>query len=173
MLEGMRDRFRKSLLGRAWSECRDVVRKRATVGSSLRVCRAASERQQKGLVLQQLRTLLQREGLTPKQIALIGPAAKDRGSLADVSDIDGVPLVTSTLLWRTGGGVLVTTARSFKGLEAEVVVLYDLGGFGSFFKREDLYVSCTRAKALLVAIVHGEQCREVIAVAQDAAEARL
>jgi superfamily I DNA/RNA helicase len=147
------------------------VYKRAPVGGALRVRRAGSDRQQKGLVLQELRSLLQREGVTPQQIAVIGPAAKEKGSLADVSDADGVPLVTSTLAWRSGDGVLVTTARSFKGLEAEVVVLYDLGGFGPLFKREDLYVSCTRAKALLVAIVHGEQCKEVIAVAQAASEA--
>ena len=49
-------------------------------------------------------------------------------------------------------------------------VLYDLGGFGPLFKLEDLYVSCTRAKALLVAIVHGDRCREVILAAQAAAE---
>lgn len=145
--------------------------KRAPVGGALRVLRAGTDRQQKGLVLQELRSLLQREGVTPQQIAVIGPAAKDKGSLADVSDVDGVPLVTSTLTWRAGGGVLVTTARSFKGLEADVVVLYDLGGFGQLFKREDLYVSCTRAKALLIAIVHGDQCREVIAAAQAASEA--
>ena len=144
--------------------------KRAPVGGALRVLRAGSDRQQKGLVLQELRSLLQREGVTPQQIAVIGPAAKDKGSLADVSEVDGVPFVTSTLTWRAGGGVLVTTARSFKGLEAEVVVLYDLGGFGPLFKREDLYVSCTRAKALLVAIVHGDKCREVILAAQEAAE---
>ena len=146
--------------------------KRAPVGSALRVLRAGSDRQQKGLVLQELRSLLQREGVAHTQIAVIGPAAKDRGSLADVSDIDGVPLVTSTLAWRAGDGVLVTTARSFKGLEADVVVLYALGGFGPLFKREDLYVACTRAKSLLVAIVHGDQCKEVIAVAQAASEAR-
>ena len=145
--------------------------KRAPVGGALRVLRAGSDRQQKGLVLQELRSLLQREGVTSQQIAVIGPAAKDKGSLADVNDVDGVPLVTSTLAWRAGSGVLVTTARSFKGLEAEVVLLYDLGGFGPLFKREDLYVSCTRAKVRLVAVVHGEQCREVIAVAQAASEA--
>lgn len=149
------------------------VFKRAPLGGALRVLRAGSDRQQKGLVLQELRSLLQREGVTPNQIAVIGPAAKDKGSLADVRDIDGVPLVTSALTWRTGGGVLVTTARSFKGLEAEVVILYDLGGFGTLFKREDLYVSCTRAKVLLVAVVHGDQCREVIAAAQAASEAEL
>jgi hypothetical protein len=146
---------------------------RAPVGGALRVLRAGSDRNQKGLVMQELRSLLQREGLEPKQIAVIGPAAKNRSSLADVNDVDGVPLVTSTLAWRAGGGVLVTTARSFKGLEADVVVLYDLGGFGPLFKREDLYVCCTRAKALLIAIVHGEQCKEVIAAAQAASEAEL
>jgi superfamily I DNA/RNA helicase len=145
--------------------------KRAPIGGALRVLRAGSDRQQKGLVLQELRSLLQREGVTPQQIAVIGPAAKDKGSLADVSDVDGVPLVTSSLSWRAGSGVLVTTARSFKGLEADVVVLYDLGGFGHLFKREDLYVSCTRAKALLIAIAHGDQCRGVIAAAQAASEA--
>lgn len=147
------------------------IYQRAPIGGALRVLRAGSDRQQKGLVLQELRTLMQRDSVKPGQIAVIGPAAKDKGSLADVSDIDGVPVVTSALAWRAGDGLLVTTARSFKGLEAEVVLLYDLGGFGTLFKREDLYVSCTRAKAMLIAIVHGDQCKEVIAVAQRASEA--
>ena len=144
---------------------------RAPVGGVLRMLRPGSSRQQKGLVLQTLRNLLQREGVAPRQIAVIGPAAKENGSLSDINDVDGTALVTSALAWRAGEGVLVTTARSFKGLEADVVVLYDLGGFGPLFRREDLYVSCTRAKALLVAIVHGDQCREVIAIAQTASEA--
>ena len=144
--------------------------KRAPVGAELRVLRAGSVHQQKGLVIQELRSLLQRENVTPSQIAVIGPASKDNGNLSGLLDIDGVPLVTSTLTWRDGGGVLVTTARSFKGLEAEVVVLYDLGGFSPLFRREDLYVSCTRAKVLLIAIVHGDACREVILEAQNAAE---
>ena len=144
---------------------------RAPVGSALRVLRAGSERQQKGLVLQELRLLLAREDVAPGQIAVIGPAAKDKGSLADLADVDGVPLVTSAEEWRLGGSVLVTTARSFKGLEAEVVLLYDLGGFSRLFRREDLYVSCTRAKVLLIAVVHGDECREAIITAQAAAEA--
>jgi superfamily I DNA/RNA helicase len=144
--------------------------KRAPLGAALRVIRAGSDRQQKGLVLQELRSLLRVESVSPKQIAVIGPASKDKGSLADVREVDGIPLVTSALAWRAGGGVLVTTARSFKGLEAEVVVLYDLGGFGPLFKREDLYVSCTRAKVLLVAVVHGDQCRQAITEAVTASE---
>ena len=59
-----------------------------------------------------------------------------------------------------------------KGLAAEVVILYDLGGFGRLFRREDLYVACTRAKVLLIAVVHGDECRDVIITAQSAAEAQ-
>ena len=80
--------------------------------------------------------------------------------------------MTSAEEWRDGAGVLVTTSRSFKGLEAEVVILYDLGGFGRLFRREDLYVACTRAKVLLIAVVHGDECRDVIVAAQSAAEAQ-
>lgn len=143
----------------------------APAGSVVRVLRAGSSRQQRGLVVQELRSLLRREDVAPDQLVVIGPAAKDNGSLAGLSDIDGVPLVTSAERWRDGAGLLVTTARSFKGLEAEVVVLYDLGGFSRLFRREDLYVACTRAKVMLVAVVHGDECRAVVEAAQAASEA--
>ncbi len=143
---------------------------RAPAGGAPRVLRASSNTHQKGLVLQELRALLQRESISPNQIAVIGPAAKDNGSLKDTADIDGIPLITSTEEWRRGAGVLVTTARTFKGLEADVVLLYDLGGFGHLFKKEDLYVACTRAKVHLIAVVHGEQCRKVIEEAVAASE---
>lgn len=143
---------------------------RAPAGVTLRLLRASTQRQQKGLVLQELRRLLEREAVAPQQVALIGPSAKANGSLADVDEVDGVRLVTSADAWRDGGGVLVTTARSFKGLEADVVLLYDLGDFGRLFRREDLYVACTRAKCMLVAIVHSAECRAVLDIALGASE---
>jgi superfamily I DNA/RNA helicase len=144
---------------------------RAPAGVQPRLLRASTERHQKGLVLQELRKLLDREDVSPRQIAVIGPAAKLNGSLADVKEVGGVPLVTSADAWRDGEGVLVTTAKSFKGLESDIVLLYDLGDFGRLFRREDLYVACTRAKVLLVAIVHGSECRAVIDAALAASEA--
>jgi superfamily I DNA/RNA helicase len=54
--------------------------------------------------------------------------------------------------WRRGGGVLVTTARSFKGLEAAIVIAYGLAGFGTFFTPTDLYVAWTRARHRLILI---------------------
>ena len=144
----------------------------APAGAQPRLLRAGTPRQQKGLVLQELKRLLQREDVAPRQIAVIGPAAKGNGSLADVTEIEGVPLVTNADAWRNGGSVLVTTARSFKGLEADVVILYDVNNFGDLFRKEDLYVACTRAKVLLIAVVHGETCRAVLDTALVASESQ-
>ena len=84
-----------------------------------------------------------------------------------------VPLVTSVDAWQDGRGVLVTTARSFKGLESDVVVLYDLSDFGRLFRREDLYVACTRARVMLVAlVVQGTTCSSVLESAFAASEAQ-
>lgn len=135
---------------------------RAPSGVHLRVLRAATQRQQKGIILEEMNRMLTREDVSPRQISLIGPSAKANGSLAEVSQFAGFPIVTSAEKWREGGSILVTTARSFKGLEADVVLLYDLGGFMRLFRREDLYVACTRAKVLLIAVVHGSECRTVI-----------
>lgn len=143
---------------------------RVPSGTHVRLLRASSERQQKGLVQQELKKLIEREAVKPNQIAVIGPSAKQNGSLADLQDLDGIPFVTSAEDWRDERGILVTTARSFKGLEADVVVLYDLGDFGRLFRKEDLYVACTRAKVLLVAIAHGAGCRSVIEEAIVASE---
>ena len=144
----------------------------APAGVSPRLLRAGTQRQQKGLVLQELRRLLEREAIDPRQIALIGPSSKANGSLGDVDEVHGVPLITSADSWRDGEGVLVTTARSFKGLEADIVLLYDLGDFGRLFRRDDLYVACTRAKVMLIAVVHGTECRAVLDVAFGALESQ-
>lgn len=141
----------------------------APLGAALRIHRAPKA-QQKNAVLQELRALLGREDLKPAQIALIGPASKKKGSLAGLNEIDGVPVVTSAQEWRDGGGVLITTSRSFKGLEADVVILYDLEGFGKLFRLEDLYVACTRAKLLLIAFAQEGAAQDALLTAQGAAE---
>lgn len=145
---------------------------RAPVGGDLRLLRASSPAQQKGLVIREARALLGRGDVSPDQIALIGPASKARGSLAGLDEIGGTPLLTDPARWRDGHGLLVTTARAFKGLEADVVILYDLGGFSGLFKREDLYVACTRARAQLIAIAHGDECRQLLMAARAASEAQ-
>lgn len=138
---------------------------RARAGVEPRFVQVSDQRKQKDAILRELVNLLDRDDIGASKIALIGPSAKDKGSLDDVHKVSGVSLVVSASEWRKGKGVLVTTARSFKGLEADVVLLYDLNKFHSLFTKQDLYVACTRAKALLIAIVHGE---EVVGVIENA-----
>lgn len=126
--------------------------------------RAPAAPSQAGLVLEEVRRLLQ-NGIQAKQIAVIGPASHERGSLARFHDVEGVPLITDSGDWRRGGGIIVTTARAFKGLEADVVVLYDLSAFGKLFTRADLYVAWTRARHRLICVCHGDEARKTVEAA--------
>lgn len=151
-------------------ELRSESFSRVPEGLQPRTINAATAGSMKGLVLQELRNLLEREDLSPRQIAVVGPASMGNGSLAGVHAVEGVPLVADAGQWRDGAGLLVTTARSFKGLEADVVLLYDLSGFGPLFTKEDLYVACTRARASLVAVTLDGECRETLEEAISSAE---
>ena len=152
-------------------ELRSRTFARAPVGASLQLLRARTRAHQLELVLREVERLLRTEGLLPQQVVLIGPSAKAKGSVSDVNEVAGVPLTTDFNAWQEGDGVLVTTSRFFKGLEADVVLLYDLGGFGDLFQKKDLYVACTRAKFLLIAIAAGgDECRAVLEAASRASE---
>lgn len=143
---------------------------RAPVGPALVIHYGRSRDDQKRLVCKEARRLLGTTGVRPNQLVLIAPGSKSNGSLSSVSEIDGIPLTTSLDAWQDGTGVLATTSRSFKGLEADVVLLYDLGEFGGLFEKKDLYVACTRARSLLIAIIHGRDCRAVLETSQTASE---
>ena len=106
-----------------------------------------------------------------RQIAILGPASKAKGPLATVSAIDGVPLIDDASQWRDGKGILFSTARSFKGLEADVVILCDFSGLGSLFTVSDLYVALTRARSHLVIVAHDRAAKETLDVALAAAVA--
>jgi superfamily I DNA/RNA helicase len=133
-------------------------------GESPAVRRATSSATEAGLVLAEIRQLLQ-QGIKPHQLVLIGPASHAKGALARHLEVDGVPLIDDASDWRRGAGVLVTTARAFKGLEADIVIAYGLGGFGALFTPTDLYVAWTRAKHRLVLVC---QAGEVRATAEAA-----
>lgn len=138
-------------------------------GETPSVRRAPSSPSGAGLAMEEVRRLL-REGIQPEQIALIGPSSRERGSLSNVSELEDVPLVSDAAAWRTGAGVLLTTARAFKGLEADIVVLYDLSGFGALFTKTDLYVAWTRARHRLVIVCIGPEVRAAVEAALAACE---
>lgn len=124
-----------------------------------------------GLIQAEVRTLLKDHRLEPRQIAIIGPASKAKGPLSNVMNIDGTPLVEDAASWREGKGLLCSTARSFKGLEADVVILSDFSGIGHLFAVSDLYVAITRARSFLIVVAHDRVAKERLDSALAAATA--
>lgn len=138
-------------------------------GEAPAVRRAATAVAEAGLVLSEIRQLLH-QCIKPQQLVLIGAASYVKGSLAHHAEVDGVPLVDDAVGWRRGAGVLVTTARAFKGLEADVVVAYGLSGFGALFTPTDLYVAWTRARHRLVLVCQSGEVRATVEAALAEAE---
>jgi hypothetical protein len=124
----------------------------APLGRPPRLLLAQTQAAIPGLVQGELQHLLRDHRLNPDQIALIGPTAWKNGPLARWTEIAGVRITDSAAEWRKGGSILCTTARSFKGLEADVVVLYAINGVGGLFTESDLYVAVTRARGHLVLV---------------------
>lgn len=135
------------------------------VGEPPAIRRAPSSAAEAGLVLSEVRQLLQQR-IEPKQLALIGPTSYSKGTLANHPEVEGVPLIDDAADWRRGGGVLVTTARAFKGrLEADVVIAYGLSAFGAFFSPTDLHVAWTRARHRLILVCQAGEVRATIEAA--------
>ena len=146
-------------------ELTSMVPRLAPDGVDVRFLRPNSPNQQKGLVLAEVKRLLEQEGVRPEQLALMGPKSLSNSSLKELIEIEGYPVTNSADEWRGGNRVLVTTARSFKGLEADVVLLFDLQSFGELFRVQDLYVACTRARVHLIVVASEGACLNALSAA--------
>jgi nuclease-like protein/type III restriction/modification enzyme restriction subunit len=95
--------------------------------------------------------------LKPSQVAILSPSVKQRTSLKGAESLCGLSITDDIDKWRENKGVLFSTVKSFKGLEADAVILIDVPEEidSSFFKAADHYVACSRAKHLLV-VLHRE-----------------
>ena len=147
------------------SRLRDIdVRhlKRSPLGLKPQISRPPSRESSKGIVTKSVEELLNTHEINPNEIALIGPRNFSNGSLSTVSEIAGIPLTNSAAKWRNKEGILVTTSRAFKGLEADAIVLYDVGELNDFFSKTDLYVACTRARTYLHVITHDSATEKVV-----------
>ena len=90
--------------------------------------------------------------LKPSQIAILSPFDKSKSCLADVARLGRTQICTNPHEWRANKGVLLATIRSFKGLEADAIVVADVPNPETtpYFSIPDLYVACSRAKHILV-----------------------
>ncbi|MEQ9568114.1 MAG: NERD domain-containing protein, partial [Pseudomonadales bacterium] len=96
--------------------------------------------------------------LKPSQVAILSPSVKQRSAFKGVGSVRGVMITEDIDKWRDDKGILFSTVKSFKGLEADAVILIDLPveGNSTYFKASDYYVACSRAKHLLV-VIHKEE----------------
>lgn len=92
--------------------------------------------------------------LKPNQVAILSPFKQSNSSLATLSKARGVEITDEIERWQKGEGVLFSTVKGFKGLEADAIMLIDIpyNRESPIFQRADYYVACSRAKHLLVVI---------------------
>lgn len=107
--------------------------------------------------------LLGDEKFPPSRIAILSPYTRAKSSLGP-----GLQWHTVTEKhdeWQEGKGVLFSTIRSFKGLEADVIILVDLAGFREgVFERSELYVAASRAKHRLTVMTDSDEIVEALGV---------
>lgn len=92
-------------------------------GEVPRLVRTRAAADQRGLVVEEVGGLRRSEDLRQSQIAHIGPARWEYGALSGLTSIAGAPITADPAALRRGEGLLCTTARAFKGLGADAVIL--------------------------------------------------
>ena len=99
-----------------------------------------------------LKDLLSNQGLDPQQIAILSPYNQKNTCLAKLKKINKIAINDDLDAWRSGMSVLMTTVRSFKGLEADCVILLlnEAPKEKGLFTNADYYVACSRAKHILI-----------------------
>ena len=93
------------------------------------------------------------QGLSPNRIIILSPNIKEKSSLNGVNKIKEWPLID--LKEDEGYGIKFSTIRSFKGLEADVVLLIGIMDNNKACTPQDIYVGASRARFLLY--VFGEK----------------
>ena len=94
-----------------------------------------------------VRTLIDREGVTPFDIVLLTPHRRANSSLAEVTELGGVELTAD--LFQRGQKLLHATISRFKGLEAQVVILLDIDASDPRCGLRERYVGASRARHAL------------------------
>lgn len=130
-------------------------------GELPQLLRAPSPEAVPGIVINAIRGLL-KAGIRASQIAVIGQPSYEKSPLTRLNITDEMPFVESASEWRDGGGILVTTSRAFKGLEADVVIVYLTSNLSQTFTMTDLYVAWTRAKSRLVVVTSDVEIRKQV-----------
>jgi Nuclease-related domain len=92
-------------------------------------------------------------GLKPNQIVVVAAKTLESSCCATMNLIGGVPVTEKLDDWQNGKALLQTTLGKFKGLEVDAMVLVDVPAIDGNFRKEHLYVACSRARHLLTILI--------------------
>jgi superfamily I DNA/RNA helicase len=97
--------------------------------------------------------LIRKDRVHPDNIVVLSPYRYDNKRLGIKKLIDGNPGIFSLDVTQKGQDkIRVSTIQSFKGLEADVVILCGIDGHQPACKPSILYVGATRARSMLYVI---------------------
>ena len=100
-----------------------------------------------------MRHLVEAEDVRPDDIVLISPFRHERTSLASITEIADLPLLSLEQAARRtaehGPCLRRETLHRFKGLEVPVVILHDVAGSGPNVEFEAILTACSRAQHAL------------------------
>ena len=104
---------------------------------------------------------LLQERVEARDIVLLSPRRFGSSGLAGLSQIGGLNLFeSSTDIKAPRDTIRFSTIHAFKGLESQVVVLFDVESIDSEQTQSLLYVGMSRAKSLLILVMY-EKCTAV------------
>ncbi len=94
---------------------------------------------------------VKKEHIKSSQIVVLAPSVKSKSSLEYREHLSKVSITENIHDWQANKGFLFSTIRSFKGLEADFVILIDIPEPDKhpIFSKSDFYVACSRAKHVL------------------------
>jgi DNA helicase IV len=112
---------------------------------------------QRALVVKNTVNRLLTEGFSADRIALLSPFSLGNNgcSLNRLQSVNNIPVTggaDQVSRWKSGECLWASTIKSFKGLEADCVIISDLHPVSGTFTESDLYVACSRAKHRLFLI---------------------
>lgn len=94
---------------------------------------------------------VKKEHIKPSQVVVLAPSIKSKSSLHYRDHLSKISITENIQDWQANKGILFSTIRSFKGLEADFVILIDIPEPDThpIFSKSDFYVACSRAKHVL------------------------
>lgn len=126
-------------------------------GTCPEISAAYEEHGHRSLAVKKAVVTLLDEGFNPSQIAVLSPFSPRHAnsSLSRIESIGTYPLKGGEDViekWLGDEFIWGSTIKTFKGLEADCVIIADFYGVSESFTKSDLYVACSRAKHKLLII---------------------